>query len=285
MKAIIPAAGLGTRFLPATKAVPKELLPVLSKPTIQYVVEEALVSSADEVVIISNEHKQMIAEHFSDNESLTAFLQATGKAAFAAEVKHVCDLPVSFVEQPEALGLGHAVYCAADKVLFAKVREPFFVLLGDVLVPDNTMLPHMRQISEQHGGASVIAVFEVPLEQVSRFGIIAGEPVSKDVWHVRGMVEKPSQDEAPSRLAIFGRYLLSPRVMELLAFTPPGACGEIQLTDALVELLNEEEIYAYVIGPDEGFDVGTIESWLTTNIELAKRDPILAAAVLETIRQ
>ena len=279
MKAIIPAAGLGTRFLPATKAVPKELLPVLSKPTIQYVVEEALASCADEVIIVSNEQKQAISAHFSADEPLAVILEASNKPSFAADVRHAGSLPVSFVNQPRPLGLGNAVYCAADKVLNSEVREPFFVLLGDVLVPDNSILPRMRQISEEQGNASVIAVFKVPRDQVSRFGVIAGYPVSEDVWSISGMVEKPPQESAPSELAIFGRYLLTPRCMELLAHTRPGAGGEIQLTDALVDLLKEEDIYAYIINPDEGFDVGTVESWLTTNVELAKRDPKLAAAL------
>jgi len=284
MKAIIPAAGLGTRFLPATKAVPKELLPVLSKPTIQYVVEEALASMADEVIIISNEQKQAIVEHFSPDETLATWLEATGKQMYAAEVRHAAELAVSFVEQASPLGLGHAIFCAADKVLNAPEAEPFFVLLGDVLVPGNSMLPRMLQISHEHDGASVIAVIRVPREQVNRFGIIAGVPLSEDVWHISSMVEKPAINEAPSELAIFGRYLLSPRVMELLAHTKPGAGGEIQLTDALAELLVEEEVYAYIINPEEGFDVGTIESWLMTNIRLASRDAALASVVTEALR-
>jgi len=282
MKAIIPAAGLGTRFLPATKSVPKELLPVLAKPTIQYVVEEALASDADEVILICNKQKQAIVAHFSADEDLATLLESGGKAALAAEVRYAGSLPVSFVEQPRPLGLGHAIHCAAEKVLSAepeKPAEPFFVLLGDVLVPDNRMLPRMLEISRAYGGASVIAVFEVPREQVSRFGIIAGEALSDDVWRITSMVEKPPVDKAPSQFAIFGRYLLTPRIMELLAHTKPGAGGEIQLTDALVELLDSEEVYAYIIDPDEGFDVGTIETWLTTNIELARRDAQLALLV------
>jgi len=283
MKAIIPAAGLGTRFLPATKAVPKELLPVLSKPTIQYVVEEALASSADEVIIIGNDQKQAIVEHFSPDETLARQLDSTGRQTYAAAVRHAAELPVSFVEQVSPLGLGHAVFCAADKVLGSNRPEPFFVLLGDVLVPENTMLPRMLQISREHNDASVIAVYEVPREQVSRFGIIAGEALSDDVWRISSMIEKPPVDKAPSELAIFGRYLLSPRIMELLAHTRPGAGGEIQLTDAMVELLAEEEIYAYIIDPEEGFDVGTIETWLTTNIRLARRETSLASALAEMI--
>jgi UTP--glucose-1-phosphate uridylyltransferase len=279
MKAIIPAAGLGTRFLPATKAQPKEMLPVLAKPAIQYVVEEALAAEADEVIIISNAHKQSIRAHFSPDEALASHLEAAGKQGYAEEVRHAGSLPVSFVEQTEPLGLGHAVHCAADRVLGEAAAtsegdqgEPFYVLLGDVLVPDNAMLPRMLAISRAHGGASVITVFRVPREQIYRFGVIAGEPIGSDVWRVSGMVEKPPIEEAPSNLASFGRYLLSPRVMRLLAHTKPGAGGEIQLTDALVALLEYEEMYALVIDPDEGFDVGTLDTWLSTNFRLAQHN-------------
>jgi UTP--glucose-1-phosphate uridylyltransferase len=280
MKAIIPAAGLGTRFLPATKAQPKEMLPVLDKPTIQYVVEEALAAEADEVLIVSNAQKRAIAEHFSPDEPLAAHLEAHGKGEYAAAVRHAGSLPVSFVEQPEPLGLGHAIHCAADKVLAPDkilapaspdAPEPFYVLLGDVLVPDNGLLPRMLALSRAHGGASVIAVLRVPREQVNRFGIIAGEAIAEDVWHITGMVEKPPIDEAPSELAIFGRYLLTPRVMELLSRVAPGAGGEIQLTDALIGLLEHEEVYALIIDPDEGCDVGTIDDWLKANLRLASR--------------
>jgi UTP--glucose-1-phosphate uridylyltransferase len=279
MKAIIPAAGLGTRFLPSTKAQPKEMLPVLDKPAIQYVVEEALAAQADEVILVSNKGKQSIAEHFSPDEALVARLKAAGKTAYAEVVTHAGSLPVSFVEQSEPLGLGHAIHCAAEKVAGSSQAEPFFVLLGDVLVPNETMLPRMLEVSREHGGASVIAVEPVPHEQVGRFGIIGGEAVGTDVLRITELVEKPRPEDAPSNLSIFGRYLLTPRVMELLSQTPPGAGGEIQLTDALVALLDTEEIYALVIDEDEGFDVGTLETWLSTNIRLALRDPVLSETI------
>lgn len=289
MKAIIPAAGLGTRFLPATKAVAKEMLPVLAKPTIQYVVEEALGAKADEVIIVNSEQKICIVDHFSPDDELVSLLEAAGKHDYSQAVGHASSLPVSFALQQEALGLGHAVLMAADKVLAASgdaSREPFYVLLGDVIVPDNTILPRMLSISKDHGDASVIAVFKVPHDQVNRFGVISGEPLDAngEVWKVTGLVEKPPVEEAPSDLAIFGRYLLSPKVMELLATTAPGAGGEIQLTDAMIELLKTEEMYALVIDANEGFDVGTIESWLTTNIALALRDDKLAPAIKEAVR-
>ena len=267
MKALIPAAGLGTRFLPATKAQPKEMLLVVDRPVIQYIVEEGLASAADEVVIVNSHDKKSIEEHFSPNPELVAMLRERGKDKYADAVEHAGDLNVSYVYQDEPLGLGHAVHCAAEKT----GNEPFYVLLGDVLVPGNEMLPAMKAVSDAHGGASVIAVMPVPDDQVHRFGIIAGEKLSDDVWKVDSLVEKPALEDAPSNLAVFGRYLLSPRVMELLADVKPGVGGEIQLTDALDEVLREEEMYAFVVDPEDGFDTGTVESWLHTNNVLFER--------------
>ena len=269
MKALIPAAGLGTRFLPATKAQPKEMLLVVDRPAIQYVVEEGLASAADEVVIINSREKKAIEEHFSPNPELVELLRARGKDQYADLVEKVGAYNVSYVYQDEALGLGHAVRCAAEKT----GDEPFYVLLGDVLVPDNQMLPRMQEVSDAHGGASVIAVMPVPDDQVSRFGVIAGAAVEgeDDVWKVDALVEKPALEDAPSNLAVFGRYLLSARVMELLADVRPGVGGEIQLTDALDAVLREEEMYALVIDPADGFDTGTVESWLETNNVLFRR--------------
>ncbi len=283
MKAIIPAAGQGTRFLPASKAVPKEMLPVLEKPAIQYVVEEALAADASEVVIICNDDKPEIAEHFSPDQRLVRSLENKQKIALAESVRHAGALPVSFAEQPEPLGLGNAVHCAAD--LVRDDPEGFYVLLGDVLVPDNTMLKRMRTVSEEHGNASVIAVISVPEEEVSRFGVIDAELISGSqetgtaVWQVNSLVEKPPVDKAPSNLAIFGRYLLSPAVMQILAHTAPGAGGEIQLTDALAELLHSENMYAIEVHAGEGFDCGTVADWLSTNMILAARDAELSKVV------
>lgn len=267
MKALIPAAGLGTRFLPATKAQPKEMLLVVDRPVIQYVVEEGLASAADEVVIINSHSKKAIEDHFTPDPELVATLRARGKDAYADEVERVGNMNVSYVYQEEALGLGHAIHCAAEKT----GDEPFYVLLGDVIVPDNKMLSRMQEVSDAHGGASVIAVMPVPDDQVHRFGIIAGSEVSENVWKVDSLVEKPALEDAPSNLAVFGRYLLSPRVMELLATVKPGVGGEIQLTDALDEVLKEEEMYALVIDPSDGFDTGTVASWLETNNILFQR--------------
>jgi UTP--glucose-1-phosphate uridylyltransferase len=281
MKAIIPAAGLGTRFLPATKAVPKEMLPVLDKPTIQYIVEEALAAEADEVVIVNSRNKPSIEAHFAADETLAELLDNTGKPELAVAIRHAGSLPVSYVIQEEQLGLGHAVHCAYEKVLAGATEnsdisqlDPFYVLLGDVIVPDNNMLPRMLEISKSHGGASVIAVIPVTIEETRRFGVIAGEDLGNagepDVWRISALVEKPQQDP-PSNLAIFGRYLLSAKTMQILATTKPGAGGEIQLTDAMVELLETEEMYALVIKEDDGYDVGTISNWLMANNKMAAK--------------
>ena len=268
MKALIPAAGLGTRFLPATKAQPKEMLLVVDRPAIQYVVEEGLASAADEVVIINSREKKAIEDHFSPNPELVAHA-ARPRQGRLCRPRGAGGLlqRERYVYQDEALGLGHAVHCAAEKT----AGEPFYVLLGDVLVPNNEMLPRMQEVSDAYGGASVIAVMPVPDDQVSRFGVIAGAAVADDVWKVDALVEKPALEDAPSNLAVFGRYLLSPRVMELLADVEPGVGGEIQLTDALDAVLREEEMYALVIDPADGFDTGTVESWLETNNVLFSR--------------
>ncbi|WP_283171442.1 UTP--glucose-1-phosphate uridylyltransferase [Curtanaerobium respiraculi] len=267
MKALIPAAGLGTRFLPATKAMPKEMLLVVDRPVIQYVVEEGLASGADEVVIISNHDKKAIEQHFRQDDELVRLLRARGKDDRADAVHHAGNLPVSFVYQNEPLGLGDAVHCAAERT----GDEPFYVLLGDVIVPSYNILNRMKKVSDDHGGASVIAVMPVAHDKVDRFGVIAGEEIDSNVWKVTGLVEKPRVWEAPSNMVVFGRYLLTPRVMDLLATTKPGEGGEIQLTDALAALLGEEEMYALVVAPDEGFDTGTVDTWLDTNNRLYVR--------------
>ena len=267
MKALIPAAGLGTRFLPATKAQPKEMLLVVDRPAIQYVVEEGLASGADEVVIVNSREKKAIEDAFHA-EPGAGGASARARQGRLCRCGGICRQPAGQLRvSGGGAGLGHAVRCAAEKT----GDEPFYVLLGDVLVPGNEMLPAMKAVSDAHGGASVIAVMPVPDDQVSRFGVIAGEAVAENVWKVDSLVEKPALEDAPSNLAVFGRYLLSPRVMELLADVEPGVGGEIQLTDALDAVLAEEEMYALVVDPADGFDTGTVESWLETNNVLFAR--------------
>ncbi|PWL77589.1 MAG: nucleotidyltransferase [Coriobacteriia bacterium] len=279
MKAVIPAAGLGSRFLPATKAQPKEMLPVLDKPAIQYIVEEALEAGVDEVIIVNSRDKKSIEDQFSPHDALVGHLRGVGKDAYADAVEYAGALPVSFVYQDEPLGLGHAVHVAAPET----GDDMFFVMLGDVLVPENGICQKMREVSEAHDNASVIAVLPVSDDEVSRFGIIGGEDLGDGVWKVTEMIEKPALEDAPSNLASFGRYLLTPRVMELLATTEPGAGGEIQLTDALVSLLDHEDMYALVIDPRDGYDTGTVPSWIAANVAQAMKDPKIAAYLKETV--
>lgn len=277
MKVIIPAAGLGTRFLPATKAQPKEMLPVLDKPIVQYVIEEAVAAGVEEVLLITGRGKRAIEDHFDRSLELEVTLESSGNTVALPAIRQISELAeIFYVRQKNPRGLGHAVHCGAPFI----GDEPFYVMLGDVIVPDKNILTQLEAVHRVTGG-SVIAVEEVPEEMVSRYGVIAGKQVSRsqfgddvtsDVWEVNNLVEKPAADEAPSNLAIFGRYLLTPRVMEILAHTAPGRGNEIQLTDALVELAKVEPIHAVVIKHGSGFDTGNVLSWLGANITLALRD-------------
>ena len=293
MKAIIPAAGLGTRFLPTTKSVPKEMLPVLDKPVIQYVVEEALAApDCDGCVIVTSHSKPLIEQYFSADPEYVQMLRGRGKDAYADACEHAGSLPVSYIYQQSPRGLGDAVLCAAP----ATGSEPFYVLLGDVVVPERAILGKMAQVSRAHGGASVIAVIAVPDDEVSRFGIIGGQCCGRlegfesagdsepgAVWKITSMVEKPDLADAPSHLAIFGRYLLSAHVMELLATQEPGKGNEVQLTDALVRSLADEEMYAVVIDPSEGHDTGTIPNLVAAGVRMGLADPRYAASLREAL--
>lgn len=279
MKAIIPAAGLGTRFLPVTKSQPKEMLPVVDKPVIQYVVEEAVACEADDILLVTGRGKRAIEDHFDRSIELEDLLENSGNTKRLREVRAISDLAeVFYVRQKRPRGLGHAVLCGAP---FTN-NEPFYVLLGDVLVPKHGILPRLKEVHDRTG-ASVIAVVPVPDEFVSRYGVIAGAEVESGVWKVSGLVEKPAVNEAPSNLAIFGRYLLTPKVMELLPNVHPGRGDEIQLTDALVELLKTEEIYAVVVDPLEGFDTGNVLSWLEANVALALETQEYGSALRDSL--
>lgn len=286
MKAIIPAAGLGTRFLPATKCTPKEMLPVLDKPVIQYVVEEALEpEEVDGAVIVTSPGKPELLSYFQPDRSLEALLRERGKDGYADAVAQAGDMPVDFRYQYEPKGLGHAIRSVADAV----AGESFLVLLGDYVVPSRDICTRMLEVSRAHAGASVIAVAPCSPADVSRYGVIAGERVDTleglggvaddepgAVWRVSGLVEKPAAEEAPSNLYIVGRYLLSPLVMDLLADQEPGKGGEIQLTDAMARSLEREAMYAVVIDPLSGYDTGTPSGWIATNALMAAADPRFA---------
>lgn len=241
MKALIPAAGHGTRFLPITRVVPKEMLPVGAKPAIQLIVEEALAAGADEVVIVISPEKEIVRKYFD------------GDAALASRIR--------WAWQTEQRGLGHAVLQGAP--LLAQEREPVLVLLGDALVSGEAPSAAMAAISRAHGGASVVGLEEVPLEKVSRYGIVKGSQVDERVWKLDDLVEKPAPEAAPSRLAIAGRYLLAPAIFDLLATQTPGHGGEIQLTDSIRRLLAEKSVYGYRY-PGHRHDIGNPAGYLET---------------------
>jgi len=280
MKAVIPAAGLGTRFLPVTKSQPKEMLPVVDKPVIQYVVEEAVEAGAEDILIVTGRGKRAIEDHFDRSIELEELLERSGNSAKLREVRNISDIAeVFYVRQKRPRGLGHAVLCGAPFT----ANEPFFVMLGDVLVPNNDCLPKLKAVHEKYGG-SVIAVEPVPQELVSRYGVIGGREVEPGVWEVSDLVEKPPVNEAPSNMAIFGRYLLTPKVMEILPKVEPGRGNEIQLTDALKELLAHEEVFAVTMDCD-GYDTGNILSWLEANIALGLETEEFGPALRESMQR
>jgi UTP--glucose-1-phosphate uridylyltransferase len=264
-KAVIPAAGLGTRFLPATKAQPKEMLPVVDKPAIQYVVEEAVRAGLSDILIVTGRGKRSIEDHFDRSVELESFLEARGKFDELKEVRQISEMAsIHYIRQRDPLGLGHAVLVAEDHV----AGEPFAVLLGDDLIVGTTpLLQDMLQIHERYG-RSVIAVQEVARDEISMYGSIEPEFVQERLARVVSIVEKPAPDEAPSNLAAIGRYVLTPEIFDSLRAVEPGKGGEMQLTDALNYLAQEQAVYAYVF-ENGRFDVGNKLDYLKATIELA----------------
>ncbi|MFE2509398.1 UTP--glucose-1-phosphate uridylyltransferase GalU [Streptomyces naganishii] len=269
-KAVVPAAGLGTRFLPATKATPKEMLPVVDKPAIQYVVEEAAAAGLDDVLMVTGRNKRPLEDHFDRNYELESALEKKGDAERLAKVQESSDLAtIHYVRQGDPRGLGHAVLCAADHV----GREPFAVLLGDDLIdPRDPLLQRMIDVQETHGG-SVVALMEVAPEQIHLYGCAAVEATAdSDVVRVTGLVEKPDAAEAPSSYAIIGRYVLDPGVFDILRTTEPGRGGEIQLTDALQQLAQDESVGGPVHGvvfKGRRYDTGDRGDYLRAIVRLA----------------
>ncbi len=264
-KAVIPAAGLGTRFLPATKSMPKEMLPIIDIPTIQYVVQEAVDSGIDDILIISGKGKRAIEDHFDRNFELEARLEEKEDQAWFTEMRRLSDMAnVHFVRQKEANGLGDAIYYARHHV----GDEPFAVLLGDTIM--DSVIPVTRQLVdtyEQYGG-SVIGVESVPHDKVNRYGIVGGTPLSDSILKLDTLVEKPAVDKAPSDLAIAGRYILSPEIFDAIEKTPKGKNNEIQLTDSMLLLLKRENFYAHVI-EGKRHDIGNKLDFLKTTVEFA----------------
>lgn len=270
-KAVIPAAGFGTRFLPATKAVPKEMLPIIDKPTIQYIAEEAVNAGIEELLIIVSRGKDAIINHFDKAFELETILERDGKEEMLNAVREVSDkLNVCFVRQQEQKGLGHAVLCAKTFV----GNEPFAVMLGDDVVVSEK--PCIGQLMEQYDkyGASVLGVQKVGMEHVSKYGIVDCEHVEGRMYKLKGMVEKPKMEDAPSDVAVLGRYVITPGIFECLERTPKGAGGEIQLTDALVLLSEKEDIYAYDF-EGKRYDIGNKQGFLQATVDFALSRPDL----------
>ena len=278
-KAVIPAAGLGTRFLPATKAVPKELLPIVDRPTIQYIVEEAVAAGVEEVILVCARGKDSIVDHFDIAPELEAHLDRTGKAALRDQMRAIAKMAnVVTVRQQEPLGLGHAVLCARDLV----GDEPFVVMLGDDII--DAAVPGAKQLADcyQRHGLGTIALMEVPPAEAHMYGIAAGKPVDDRTIRIDRIVEKPKKD-APSNLAVIGRYVLPPRIFEILEKVTPGVGGEIQLTDALAVLAREEGLLGYRF-EGERYDAGDRFGYVKANVAYALKRPELRAPLLDYLR-
>jgi UTP--glucose-1-phosphate uridylyltransferase len=271
-KAIIPVAGLGTRFLPATKAIPKEMLTVVDKPLIQYIIHEAAEAGITDIILVTHSTKNAIENHFDSHYELNTKLLAAGKLDRIKALDEITppNVRVTSVRQPEALGLGHAILCAAHVI---EDDEPFAVLLPDVLMyhPQQGCLAQMMVRYEQTH-ANIVALEAVPEKEVDKYGIasLAGPDMRID-----GLIEKPAVDQAPSNLAIVGRYIFSARLMDLLKITKPGKGGEIQLTDAMTILLNEQVMFGFEFVGGKSYDCGDKLGFLRANVEYALRDPVL----------
>ena len=280
-KAVIPAAGFGTRFLPATKATPKEMLPIVDKPTIQYIVEEALQSGIEEILIITGHGKRAIEDHFDTNIDLELQLRQQGKDQLLHLVQDISSINIHYIRQKHMRGLGDAIRCAESFI----DNEPFAVLLGDDVVY-NPEQPALKQMMDAFSrlGATMLGCQEVPQELVSRYGIVQGQPTDDDrVVKLIDMVEKPAVDEAPSRLAALGRYILTPDIFEILRRVQPSKGGEIQLTDALRLMADREAVYAYTFS-GRSYDTGNKLGFLKATVEYALRREDLGEAFREYLR-
>lgn len=280
-KAVIPAAGLGTRFLPATKAIPKEMVPLVDKPTLQYIVEEAAASGIEDILIITGRTKRAIEDHFDKSYELETELEKSGKLDYLDTLQKISNLAnIHYVRQKEAKGLGHAIYCAK----FFAENEPFAVLLGDDVVDSEK--PCLAQMIEQYEacGSSILGVQTVPDSETSKYGIVSGEQIGDRLYKVSDMVEKPAPGTAPSNVAVLGRYIITPDIFRCLENTTPGAGGEIQLTDALRQLAKKEEMFAYdFVG--RRYDVGSKQGYLEASVEFALKRPDLRDEFLAYLKQ
>ncbi|HCG2497878.1 TPA: UTP--glucose-1-phosphate uridylyltransferase GalU [Staphylococcus aureus] len=280
-KAIIPAAGLGTRFLPATKAMPKEMLPILDKPTIQYIIEEAARAGIEDIIIVTGRHKRAIEDHFDSQKELEMVLKEKGKSELLEKVQYSTELAnIFYVRQKEQKGLGHAISSARQFI----GNEPFAVLLGDDIVESE--VPAVKQLIDvyEETGHSVIGVQEVPEADTHRYGII--DPLTKNgrQYEVKKFVEKPAQGTAPSNLAIMGRYVLTPEIFDYLKTQKEGAGNEIQLTDAIERMNNDNQVYAYDF-EGERYDVGEKLGFVKTTIEYAVKDDSMREELTRFIKE
>lgn len=280
-KAIIPAAGLGVRFLPATKAQPKEMLPLVDKPTIQYIVEEAIASGIEDILIVTGRNKRAIEDHFDKSWELEFQLDHKQKHELLGMVRDISEMvDIHYIRQKEPLGLGHAIYCARKFI----GDDPFAVLLGDDIIRSKT--PCLKQMINLYEEQlySVVAVQEVPEDDVNKYGIVDAILERPGVYRIHDLVEKPDPAEAPSRLAVMGRYILSPRIFDILAMTKPGSGGEIQLTDALKVLVQAEAIYGCCF-TGRRYDVGDKLGYLQATVELALERPELGEKFRAYLKQ
>jgi len=282
-KAVFPVAGLGTRFLPATKANPKEMLTIVDKPLIQYAAEEAIAAGIEELIFVTSSSKRAIEDHFDKNFEMETELERKGKTALLEMVRNVVPKGVScvYVRQPEALGLGHAVLCAKPVV----GNEPFAVILADDLI-DGGDVPCMTQMAAafRYNRCSVLGVEQVPAAETEKYGIVQSDEITKGLSRVSSIVEKPKPDEAPTNLAVVGRYILTPRIFDLLETIPKGAGGEIQLTDGIAELLKEEQVLAYQF-QGQRYDCGSKLGYLRATVEFALQHPELSEEFRAYLRE
>lgn len=263
-KAILPAAGLGTRFLPATKASPKEMLPLVDKPLIQYAVEEARLCGIEEFIVITGKNKRAIEDHFDMAIELEESLKKSGKKEVLDEIKLLEGINFAYIRQGLARGLGHAVYCAAP---FVKDEPVVVILSDDVVTPAGSLLGEMMELFDEVK-SPVVALERVPRAEISRYGVIGGEEVREGVYRITHMVEKPKPEDAPSDLAVIGRYILTPEIFDILETLPPGRGGEIQLTDAIEALLSRRPVYGYVLR-GRRYDAGDKLGFLKATVDFA----------------
>ena len=276
-KAVIPAAGLGTRFLPATKAQPKEMLPIVDKPTLQYIIEEAVASGVEEILIITGRNKKSIEDHFDKSVELELELENKGKTDLLEIVRGISNMVnIHYIRQKEPKGLGDAIYCA----------RYFIGMLGDDMVDNGQGPPCLKQLIDAYEdhNASILGVQEVDKENTDKYGIIDGQKLSDNIYKVKALVEKPDPDQAPSNVAILGRYIITPQIFDILGQIPPGKNGEIQLTDALEILKDKEDMYAYVF---EGrrYDLGDKLGFLQATVDAALKKPELRDEFLRYLNQ